>query len=100
MAKMFDGVIEAVRFKNGQISMVRAYERRGKTFSDWVLLDRKTLLDRMQNGKAFMTGSREELLASTFTVEKPVMLVKGNDRDHIATRENADRDELERVPFF
>jgi hypothetical protein len=71
MAKMFDGVIEAVRFKNGQISMVRVYERRGKTFSDWVLLDRKTLLDRMQNGKAFVTGSREELLAGTFTVEKP-----------------------------
>lgn len=100
MAKMFDGVIEAVRFKNGQISMVRAYERRGKTFSDWVLLDRKTLLERMQNGKEFVTGSRENLLASTFKVEKPVMLVKGNDRDHIATRENADRDELERVPFF
>jgi hypothetical protein len=100
MSKKIDGVIEAVRYKSGQIAMVRAYERRGATFSDRVLLDRKTLLERMQNGKEFVTGSREDLLASTFKVKKPVLLVKGNDRDHIATRENADRDELEHVPFF
>ncbi len=34
MAKKFDGVIEAVRYKNGQIAVVRAFERRGTTFSD------------------------------------------------------------------
>ena len=27
MAKKFDGVIEAVRYKNGQIEVVRAFER-------------------------------------------------------------------------
>ncbi|MDP1779148.1 MAG: hypothetical protein Q8K73_02630, partial [Anaerolineales bacterium] len=50
MAKKIDGVIEAVRYKNGQITWVRAYERRGATFSDRVLLDRKTLLQRLQKG--------------------------------------------------
>lgn len=100
MAKNFDGVIEAVRYKNGQISIVRAFERRGTTFSDHLVLDRKSLLERLQDGKVFVTGSREELLASTFNVSKPVMLVKSNDREFIATREDIDHDELENVPFF
>lgn len=100
MAKNFDGVIEAVRYKNGQISIVRAFERRGTTFSDHLVLDRKSLLERLQDGKVFVTGSREELLASTFNVSKPVLLVKYNDREFIATREDIDHDELENVPFF
>ena len=47
----FDGVIEAVRYKSGKIEVVRAYERRGATFSDHVLLDRKELLERLRGGK-------------------------------------------------
>lgn len=100
MANKYDGVIEAVRYKNGQITMVRVYERRGAAFSDWILLDRKTLSERLQKGMQFMTGSREDLLAGTFKVNKPVMLVNQNGREWIATRENADRDELEQTPFF
>lgn len=100
MAKYFDGVIEAVRYKNGQITMVRMFERRGTTFSDQLVLDRKTLLERIQTGKQFVTGSREDLLASTFKVSKPVMLSKINDREVITTRAGTERDELENVPFF
>jgi len=100
MSKKLDGVIEAVRFKNGQIQFVRAYERRGFTFSDWVVLDRKSLLERLQKGKKFVTGSREDLMASTFKTEKPVILVKENGHEYIATRENTKHDELENVPFF
>ena len=43
----FDGVIEAVRYKSGKIDLVRAYERRGASFGDHVILDRKTLLERL-----------------------------------------------------
>jgi hypothetical protein len=100
MAKTIDGVIESVRLKNGQISAVRVFERRGSAFSDWIVLDRKTLLERLQKGKSFVTGSREELLAGTFKVNMPVLLVKGQDREFIATRENAESDLLENVPFF
>src|SRR5512143_739104 len=99
MAKKFDGVIEAVRYKNGQIVWARAYERRGATFSDRVLLDRKTLLDRIQKGKLFVTGQREELKASTFKVGKPVMIVKQNGKEWISTQPNASHDEIE-VPVF
>lgn len=100
MAKKYDGVIEAVRYKNGQVSMVRAFERRGATFSDSVVLDRKSLMERLHKGQQFVTGSRTDLMASTFSVAKPVMLVKVDDSEWIATRENASRDELENVPLF
>jgi len=100
MAKKFDGVIEAVRYRNGQIQMVRAYERRGPTFSDLLLLDRKTLLERLQNGKVFVTGRREVYKAGTFKIGKPVMVVKANGHAWLATQADAARDELEGVPVF
>jgi hypothetical protein len=100
MSTKIDGVIEAARYKNGQILMVRVYERRGATFSDRVLLDRKTLLERLQKGGQFFTGSRENLMASTFKTGKPVMIVKQDNRELLSTRENATRDELEEVPNF
>ncbi len=100
MAKKIDGVIEAVRYKNGQIVSVRGYERRGYTFSDRVLLDRKTLLERLQKGQQFVAGTRQDLMASTFTLSKPILLVKADDREYIATKDNVTKDELENVPLF
>jgi hypothetical protein len=100
MAKKFDGVIEAVHYKNGQIVTVRAYERRGAAFSDRILIDRKDFLELVKSGKQFVTGSRKELMAGTFEVGKPVKVVNRNGRDFIATRDEADRDELEQVPIF
>jgi hypothetical protein len=98
--KKVDGVIEAVRYKNGQLMIVRAYERRGATFSDRVLLERKTLLERLQKGQRYLTGSREEFHASTFKTGKPVLIVMLDDRELLSTREDATRDELEEVPVF
>jgi hypothetical protein len=100
MTKKIEGVIEAVRYKNGQLRLVRAYERRGATFSDRVLLERKTLLLRLQKGQQYLTGSREEFYASTFKIGKPVLIVKLDDRELLATYENATRDELENIPVF
>ena len=100
MAKKIDGVIESVRYKNGQIVAVRAYERRGATYSDRLLLDRKTLLERLQKGQVFVSGTRQGLMASTFTLSKPIKLVRAEDREFIATNETALKDELENVPLF
>ena len=47
-----------------------------------------------------MTGSRENLLASTFNAEKTVAVVQQNGQEWIATRQDSDRDDLEQVPFF
>ncbi len=100
MTKKIDGVIEAVRYKNGQIIAARGYERRGFTYSDRVLFDRKTLLERLQKGMRFSAGTRQIYQASTFTLSKPIRLIKADGREYIATNENATQDELEGVPFF
>ena len=100
MAKKFDGIIEAARYKNGQIVLVRAYERRGVSFSDRVLIERKDLLERIKSGKNFATGIRKELWASTFEEGKPVQVVSRDGKDYISTRAEADHDELEQVPVF
>ena len=100
MAKKYDGVIEAVRYKNGQIVVVRAYERRGAAFSDRILIDRKEFLELVKKGKQFVTGSRKELMAGTFEQGKPVKVVSRDGRDYITTRDGVDHDELEQVPVF
>jgi hypothetical protein len=100
MAKKFDGIIEAVHYKNGQIVTVRAYERRGASFSDRVLIERKDLLERIKSGKKFLTGVRKELWASTFEEGKPVQVVSRDGKDFISTNNEAEHDELEQVPVF
>ena len=101
MAKRFDGVIEAVRYKNGQIVIVRAFERRGTAFSDRVLLDRKEFLERLKKGQKYLVGKRKEFLAGTFDVqEKPVQVLEQNGKEIISTRPDADHDELEQAPVF
>ena len=50
----FDGVIEAVRYKpDGQVDWVRAYLRRGPTFSDRIMINRATLIENLKSGKRY-----------------------------------------------
>ena len=102
MAKKIDGVIEAVRYnKAGQIALVRGYELRGVTYSDRVLLDRGTLLERLKEGKKFSTGQRKEFWGSTFDLGKVVEVVSKDGKDVITTGgEASKRDELEDTPAF
>lgn len=100
MAKKFDGIIEAVHYKNGQIVTLRGYERRGATFSDRVLIDRKKFVERIKSGKLYMTGSRKEFKASTFEQGQPVKVISRGGKDFISTRDETDHDELEQVPVF
>lgn len=98
--KKIDGVIEAVRYKGGRIELVRLYERRGSTFSDHVLWDRRTLLQRLKDGRRLVTGRRQPLLASTFEVALPVVL-SGDRSDSIVTSPDGNgSDRLEGVPLF
>ena len=100
MAEKIDGVVTAVRYKGGQIQFVRAYERRGASFSDHLLLPRPALLERLKAGRKFVTGQRKELLASTFEVGKRVQLIPKNSHEIVATRADAAHDELEGLPVF
>ena len=94
-SKRIDGVIEAVRYKNGQIAVVRAYERRGPTYTDIIHLDRKTLIHRLQEGKQFFTGQRENLKASTFSLGKRVEVIN----HFVTTRAGSKKDDIE-APVF
>ncbi len=98
--KKFDVVIEAVRYKNGKIDVVRVYERRGPSFSDRILLDRKAMIELMKQGKRVVTGQRIEYLAGTFDVGNAVKLVGEDGKQVITTRAESDHDELEGVPAF
>jgi hypothetical protein len=65
------------------------------------MVTRKSLLERLKNGKKFVVGKRKEFLASTFDVQdKPVQVVNRNGSEIIATRADADHDELEQAPVF
>ena len=100
MAKKIDGVIEAVHYENGQIVTVRAYERRGAAFSDRQLLDRAALLERVKAGKRFVTGVRKEFLAGTFEEGQVVQVVQRGGREVLATKAQAEQDNLEPAPVF
>lgn len=97
MPAKFDGVVEAVRYApGGKILLVRAYERRGPTFSDQILISRETLLTRLASGAQFVTGRRQPGLGSTFETGARLRLVGGL----ITTSHDASRDTLESVPEF
>jgi len=63
-----DVIIVAVRFsRSGQVDWVRAFERRGPTWSDRTMIRRSDLIGRIEAGEKVVTGERTPLLASTFT---------------------------------
>jgi hypothetical protein len=103
MAKVkFDGVVEAVHYQpDGQVAWVRAYERRGATFSDHVLIDRQNLIQKLKNGKRFVVGRRLPYLASTFEVSAPLQVVQVDGKEVLATGgAGGGRDSLTGVPVI
>ena len=102
MAKAkFDGVIEAVRYaSDGKLIWVRAFERRGPTFSDRIILNREALLERLKAGKKFVAGQRVAYLSSTFEVSQPIHLEQRDGVEVVVAGENTagKGDLLEGVP--
>ena len=101
MAKQkFDGVVEAVRYApDGSVAWVRAYERRGPTYSDVVILSRQELIRRLQAGKKFFSGQRKEFHASDFVVSLPLRLLEQGGDCFLVVNENSVRqDHLDGVP--
>jgi len=98
--KKVDGVIEAAHFNSdGKLAWVRAYERRGPTWSDAVLLDRATLVERLKKRKRFFIGSRREFLASEFELKEPLRLIEFYRGEALVIgRGEARRDRLEGIP--
>jgi hypothetical protein len=99
--KNYDGVIEAVRYSsNGQIDMVRIYELRWLVYSDKILLSRAALLERLSQGKRFVTGQRKAYTGNLFETGKSVHL-SGTSNVIITTKDQAgSQDFLANVPVF
>ncbi len=92
MARLkIDGVIEAVRYNpDGTIRLARGYERRGVVWTDEIMLNRNDLVERLSQGKRFVTGVRKQHLGSVFNTGPALHLTGG----HILTdgmTENCDR---------
>ena len=102
MAKIkYDGVVEAVRYKpDGQVAWVRAYLRRGPTFSDHIIIDRSTLIQYLKSGKNFHAGQRIPYLASTFDIQDPLHVIQTNGRDVLITGDSpSSQDNLQGIPI-
>ncbi len=101
MAKpRFDGVVEAVHYApDGQVAWVRVYERRGPTFSDRLLLDRQSLIQKIKSRKRFVIGERKVLWASTFDTSSALQLIRKDGRELIvAGSTSVDHDSLGSAP--
>ncbi|KAA3645504.1 MAG: hypothetical protein DWQ07_13635 [Chloroflexi bacterium] len=98
----YDGVVEAVHYEDdGQVAWVRAYERRGPTWSDHVLLDRQTLINRLKKGRRFYAGDRNEFQASEFEVSSRIKLVKTKNGEAIVLgKDKAEKDDLGSLPVI
>jgi hypothetical protein len=99
--KKYDGVIEAVRYApNGQIDMVRMYELRWLVYSDQILLSRAALLEKLSQGKRFVTGQRKTYVGNVFETGKSVH-ISGTSNAIITTKNQAgNQDFLANVPVF
>jgi hypothetical protein len=93
-SKKFDGVIEAVHFKDGQIAYVRAFERRGFAFTDRIILNRNQLLERLKSANDYY---RRELLGGASTPD-PRSGCPHDGRELIATCTGATRDGSKAFP--
>ena len=99
----FDGVVEAVRYKKqGEIQMVRVYQRRGPTWSDHVLLERGELLSQLKSGKRYFTGRRIQNLGSEFELGSQIRLAGNGKGEHIVSGNSSlgGADMLEGVPLL
>ncbi len=93
-----DGVIEAVRYTPaGAISLVRTYQRHGAVWSDHILLDRMELVEQLEKGRRFVTGSRKDFLGGVFEIGPAVRWVD----QHVVTEgQSTQRDLLAGVSVF
>lgn len=101
-SKNIDGLIEAVRRdESGKVEVARFYERRGPTWSDWMLLDRDALVKRLKTGEKFAIGERKIYWGGTFSVFTEVRLSDAEGKERLVTSKTPDGNvELNEAPLF
>jgi glycerate kinase len=96
-----DGVVESVRYgTDGMVEWVRMYQRRGPTYSDWVLVKRPALIEMLKAGKKVVVGERVRFEASTFKTGPVLQVIERGGKEMLVTGEGrAEKDNLEGVPI-
>jgi hypothetical protein len=90
-----DGVVESVHYSpDGQIAYVRAYQRRGSTFSDVVLIKRDELIKLIHSGKQYFTGERIYRMGSDFKTFEKLQVVPSGEGEVILTSASGSKDTL------
>ncbi|HUF37346.1 MAG TPA: hypothetical protein VMN57_02380 [Anaerolineales bacterium] len=100
--KKTDAVVVAVHLDaGGRIDWLRAFERRGPTWSDWKKIPREAAITRIRAGERFMTGERIKYYAGTFNTFDPIRIeeVDGEIR-LVSGQANGRGDSLARVPIL
>ncbi len=99
--KKLDGVVVAVRYDgHGQVDWVRAYERSGPAWSDWRLIKRQALVEKLKAGKRYFSGERIKFQAGTFEAREQIQLITKNGGEQLVIGEpNGDQDQLAGVPL-
>lgn len=96
MAPKFDGVVVAVHYKpDGEVDWVRTFLRRGAVFSDYIMLDRQTLIEHLNSGKKYFTGQRKKYYGANFDLGDPVKVIKKNGKEILVVgNKQAEQDDL------
>lgn len=100
--KKIDGIVEVVRYQpDGQVKLVRVYQRVASTYTDRILLSRGQLVDVLKAGKRYVAGHREQYMGATFETGSEILLVKKNGKDLLQSAQaSGDTDDLKGVPLF
>jgi tRNA U55 pseudouridine synthase TruB len=100
--KKYDAVLEAMRVdEDGQLQIARIFERMGVVFSDYFLVDRDQLIQRLKNGQKILTGKRQYKMGSVFDTGDEVRVISSNGNDVLVVGSESDnQDHLKSVPRF
>lgn len=98
----YDVVVVAVRYEApGKIAWVRAFERRGPTWSDRRMIQRTELVTRLQAGEKIVTGERIRFEAGSFITGEALRVEEKNGSQWVlAGSANGSGDALQHVPIL
>jgi hypothetical protein len=96
-----DGVVEAVHYsQDGQVAYVRAYQRRGPTFSDVVLIQRDDLVKLIKSGSVYYTGERVCSMGTEFKTFEKVQVVPTKEGEILLTSPAGSMENLGSTPLL
>ncbi len=100
-SRKLDVVLVAARYdeEDEQIDIAQGYERRGFVWGDLVLLDRRTLVERLNANKRVVTGHPGELPGDFVVAAEVHLAQEGGTETIVADGHQTGRDDLG-LPLF